>query len=137
MTSSKSKFIQVVVLALIQKGDTFLFTLRHDPGSDYHNKWQIPGGGHEFGETPLQTLHREVREELGVEVEIIRLLPDIQTKVRNTWQGIFITYLCKLKDEQAAVILNDEASEYKWLRYEDLKHTKTLSGCVELIKSLS
>ncbi len=132
--------VQIVVLALIQKEDTFLFTLRHDPGSDYHNKWQIPGGGHEFGETPIQTLHREVREELGIEVEIVQMLPDIQTKVRNTWQGIFLTYHCKLKDTDSPIVLNDEASEYKWLTLEDLADHDTfqsLDGCVDLIKSLS
>lgn len=36
--------------------------------------WTCPGGRAEFGETAEQTLIREMREELGVEIEIVRLL---------------------------------------------------------------
>ncbi len=36
--------------------------------------WTCPGGRAEFGETAEQTLTREMREELGVEIEIVRLL---------------------------------------------------------------
>src|SRR5262245_12155482 len=36
--------------------------------------WTFPGGRAEFGETADETLRREMREELGVEVEVIRPL---------------------------------------------------------------
>src|SRR5215471_3192799 len=36
--------------------------------------WTFPGGRAEFGETADQTLRREMREELGLEVEVVRLL---------------------------------------------------------------
>ncbi|MEW6209601.1 MAG: NUDIX hydrolase [Acidobacteriota bacterium] len=38
------------------------------------NFWVFPGGRAEFGETAEQTLKREMREELGVEIEVVRLL---------------------------------------------------------------
>jgi 8-oxo-dGTP diphosphatase len=37
--------------------------------------WELPGGKVDPGETPLQALHREIAEELGVEVEVGRELP--------------------------------------------------------------
>ncbi len=40
-------------------------------GDDF---WAFPGGRAEFGETAEQTLIREMREEIGVEIEIVRLL---------------------------------------------------------------
>ena len=36
--------------------------------------WTVPGGRAEMGETAEATLKREMREELGVDVEIVRLL---------------------------------------------------------------
>jgi 8-oxo-dGTP pyrophosphatase MutT (NUDIX family) len=36
--------------------------------------WCLPGGRAEFGECASATLHREILEELGVEVEVERLL---------------------------------------------------------------
>ncbi|MYW96277.1 NUDIX domain-containing protein [Amycolatopsis rubida] len=35
--------------------------------------WALPGGGHDIGETITQTAVREVKEETGLDIEIIRL----------------------------------------------------------------
>jgi ADP-ribose pyrophosphatase YjhB (NUDIX family) len=42
-----------------------------DPGK---GKWDLPGGFLDEGEHPLQCLHRELREEGGVEIEPLELL---------------------------------------------------------------
>ncbi|NIW98405.1 MAG: NUDIX domain-containing protein [Phycisphaerae bacterium] len=45
--------------------------LHQAEGEDF---WTFPGGRAEFGEPAEQTLHREMREEIGTEVEVVRLL---------------------------------------------------------------
>ena len=57
-----------VAAAIIYKGGRFLLSKRKD---DQHQggKWEFPGGKIETDETPEQALHRELREELGIEVE--------------------------------------------------------------------
>ena len=42
--------------------------------AEYEAFWTFPGGRAEFGETADETLRREMREELGLEVEVVRLL---------------------------------------------------------------
>ena len=99
--------IKPVVIALIKKDGKFLMTKRvsFDPEDKefYPFVWQFPGGGLEFGETPEETVKREMIEEIGVEIEIISLIPKIYTEVRGKWQGIFICFLCKLKDENSKI----------------------------------
>lgn len=37
-------------------------------GGPYKGKLDLPGGGFEYGETPNQTVTREIKEELGIEI---------------------------------------------------------------------
>lgn len=39
-----------------------------------NNLWALPGGGHDVGERITETAVREVKEETGVDVEILRLV---------------------------------------------------------------
>lgn len=71
-------------------GDRLLVILRDDtPGIDYPDHWDFPGGGREPGETGLETLAREMDEEVGLPLEEAELLwsvllpaphrPDVRT----------------------------------------------------------
>ncbi len=131
---SQSKTINVVVLALIKKDDRYLFTLRSDGDSVLNGRWQIPGGGLEFGETVLDCLHREVAEELGTKISVIHPHPIIDSDVRDNWQGVFLTYLSKLQDGET-ITLNEEASEFKWFTLEELIKANPLRGCIEAVIS--
>ena len=87
----------------------------------------------EYGETPEEALNREIKEELGVEIEIISLLPKIFTESRNNWQGIFIVFLCLLKNPIAKIVLNHEASEYQWYTLEEIQRLKTLPKTIDML----
>jgi len=130
-------YFQPVALAVIQKGNSYLLTLRVDTHEDLNGKWQIPGGGVDFGETPIEALHREVREELGIEVTIKHLIPLVNTRVRNKWQGIFISYLCEMKNEADHIVLNEEATQWKWFTLEEMQEIAVLPGCMEIIMANS
>lgn len=58
-----------VVAALIEDGDRLLIQQRPANG-ERGSLWEFPGGKREAGETDLQALVRECREELGIEVEV-------------------------------------------------------------------
>ncbi|MFA6533228.1 MAG: NUDIX hydrolase [Patescibacteria group bacterium] len=129
--------IKPVVIALIKKANKLLMTKRvsFDPKDKefYPYVWQFPGGGLEFGEAPEETAKREMIEEIGVEIEIISLIPKIYTEVRHNWQGIFICFLCKLKNENSEIILNHEASEYNWFELEQISKLKLMPKTFEMV----
>jgi len=61
--------IQVVVAALIERGGRLLISQRL-PDAGHGGRWEFPGGKRESGEHDSQALHRELREELGIELAI-------------------------------------------------------------------
>ena len=72
----------VKVYASVRNGDKFIvLTKETENGLDY----QISGGGVDEGESLEQAIKRELREELGVEVEIIKEL-GVYDKLYKTWR---------------------------------------------------
>ena len=116
------KHTQLVVDGVIIRENKILLTKRNEEKKDskFQDLWQLPGGGHEFGETPEQTLHRELKEECGIDVIIKTLFPKIYTEARSYWQGMFIIYICEMKDPTQPIILNEESNEYIWCDLNDL-----------------
>jgi 8-oxo-dGTP diphosphatase len=63
---------KLVVAALVRDGARILMSRRR-PDQAMPNLWEFPGGKVEPGEHPEAALRREVREELGCDVEIDRV----------------------------------------------------------------
>jgi len=63
------KFIEVAAGLVFREGK-LLLTQRY-AGAHLGGLWEFPGGKRELDESFEQCLHRELREELGIEVEIL------------------------------------------------------------------
>jgi mutator protein MutT len=71
--------------------------LTTDPG-----KWEFPGGKQEQGESIQQCLHREWKEELNVNIEIITLLP-IKSQMDKYCCRFFIGQIIDMENIQMRV----------------------------------
>ena len=84
-------------------------------------KWEFPGGKIEPTETEMECIKREIREELGIEIEVLeRLTPSIHQYPSFTIELIPYTahYLSgdlKLKEHNSYVLMNrDELDRLDW-----------------------
>jgi ADP-ribose pyrophosphatase YjhB (NUDIX family) len=55
------------VSAILRWQDRVLLCRQEKPGREY---WLLPGGGVDSGETLIEALRRELREELGIEADV-------------------------------------------------------------------
>ncbi|MDD5180160.1 MAG: Nudix family hydrolase [Gallionellaceae bacterium] len=64
----KNKIVEVAA-AVLQKPDGSFLLAQRPADKIWSGYWEFPGGKVEEGESPLHALHRELREELGIEVQ--------------------------------------------------------------------
>ena len=64
----KANIVEVAA-AVLQRPDNSFLLAQRPPGKIWAGYWEFPGGKIEPGETPYHALVRELREELGIEVQ--------------------------------------------------------------------
>lgn len=115
----------VGVGALIHDGEgrVLLIKRRFEPNK---GRWSLPGGLLETGETLVEAGKREVREELGVEMEVEKLfqvseemIKDHEAKTR--FHFVLVDYLASLPKRGAMITLNEESESFKWFRPEEVE----------------
>lgn len=78
--------------------------------------WGLVGGTTIEGENPWQGLQREIQEEIGQSLSIIKTIP-LETFVSNDTVFSFHTYLCVVENEFLPV-LSDEHCGWSWSKID-------------------
>ena len=109
-----------VVAAIIRKGEQIFATQRGY--GDWKDWWEFPGGKMEPGETPEQTLVREIREELSCEISIDKFLctvawdyPEFHLTLHCFMCSLLSESLHLNEHEAARWLSKDQLSSVKWL----------------------
>ena len=88
--------------------DHNILLIRHTEHASGRSYWVIPGGGREVGETEMDCVMREMREETNLVVTVERLL--VETAIPNDpFNKTRKTYLCTIVSGQAAPGFEPEA----------------------------
>ncbi len=127
-----------VVAATIVKAGRVLATQRSvkDVNRAAAGLWEFPGGKVEFGEAPEEALFREIYEELGVEIKVLKLLPHVLSNVYSTeLHVIVVCYQCEVCDPGSWLVLSSSVSNYLWLsRDEALTFQPVLPGFTRFVE---
>jgi ADP-ribose pyrophosphatase YjhB (NUDIX family) len=105
--AADSPRFRIGVFAIVERDGRYLLARRRD--IDW---WNLPGGGLEYDETVEVGLIREVREEVGVVVELVRLV-GVYSKPRK--REVVLTFLCHLAPQSPEPGVSEEVSEVAWL----------------------
>ena len=131
----------VAVIAVITNAQgEVVMAIRNQPDfPEIHGKLEFPGGGLEFGETPEEAVIREAKEESGLDVEIVRLLPKIYTNYwgqpEKTDQVILISYECRIIGGQLGS-KDLEIGGLKFMKPEEIDYSQALPKTKEIIDLL-
>ena len=82
-------------------------------------EWDIPGGGIRFGESLLDCLHREVKEETGLTVCVDKLIFAATPIVSPDKLVVGLTYLSHADFD--TVTLSHEHTDYLWATKKQLR----------------
>ena len=116
-----------VVAAIIRDGDKIFATQRGY--GDFKDGWEFPGGKIEPGETPQQTLAREIREELDTEIAVGDYLTTIEYDY-PTFHLSMQCFWCTIADG-TPVLKEHEAA--RWLEVENLDSVDWLPADLSII----
>lgn len=134
-----NKQITVVCGVLYHNGSVLMAQRSEPEQPEAHLKWEFPGGKVDFGETAVQAVEREFREETGIDIAVKKLLPFSQT---NYWdyewgkqQTLCFAFLCELVKE------NDRPNDHHiekidWIPLEKIDMLDSLPGTKEVIVAL-
>ena len=91
--------------------------------SKKYGQWDVPGGFLELGEHPEAGLQREMREELGVEIEILEMLGIFmdhycQAGKKTGDSTLNICYLAKIKSGKPKP--SSDVAAYKWFKRSEI-----------------
>lgn len=102
---------------------------------DHAGNWEFPGGRIDFGETPVETLRREFKEELNVgQIEIGEVIDifSFTTEARgNDYHFIVVVYDCRA--DLSKVRISEEHLEYAWISFDQLDQYQMRGGYRQLL----
>jgi nucleoside triphosphatase len=111
---TRQQYPEPTVGALVfnQEGKIFLMK-----SYKWRNKFVLPGGHVELGETLKQALKREIKEETGLDIFDIKFICFHEFIFKKDfWKKrhfLFLNFICKTNSSR--VKLSDEGQEYLWV----------------------
>lgn len=85
------------------------------------DKYYIPGGKREIGETDEEALVREINEELSVTIDAktLKYFGTFEAQAHGHPEGIIVKMTCYSGKYSGELKANSEIEEIKWLKYAD------------------
>lgn len=124
---SKTESVELTTLCLIRRGDEYL--LQNRVKKDWAG-YTLPGGHVEPGESIVDAVVREMKEETGLTIINPKLCGVKQFPIEK---GRYIVFLF-VADEFTGEVISSEEGEMHWIPKEELATIKTVDDFEELLQ---
>lgn len=123
----RTETVELTVLCLIRNGNRIL--LQNRVKDDWHG-YALPGGHVEKGESFVDAVKREMKEETGLEIENPKLAGVKQFPIDN---GRYVVLLFKANNFSGELVASDEGN-MEWIDIGSLDKIKKVDDLLDLIK---
>lgn len=122
-----------VVAAIIKKDNKILCVQRNENKLSYiSKKYEFPGGKMEANETKKETIVREIKEELAMDINV----KEEFLTVTHQYPDFLLTmhsFICTSNESKVTLT---EHIDYKWLELEELDTLDWAAADVPIVKKL-
>jgi 8-oxo-dGTP diphosphatase len=118
MSEAGKKIVLVAACALVDSDNRILLAQRPE-GKSLAGLWEFPGGKLEAGETPEETLVRELEEELGIRTKVACLAPlTFASHSYETFHLLMPLFVCRRYE---GIPYGREGQVVKWVKVNALR----------------
>ena len=126
--------IKLIPAVCLVDTDGRVLLSQRPPGKSMAGKWEFPGGKIETGETPEDTLIRELDEELGIDTHFSCLAPlCFVSHAYFDWHMVLMLYVCRRWQGTPAP---QEGNDIIWVRPQHLRDYDMPDANLELISAI-
>ena len=121
--------------ALVFKEDSILLVIRRNPPLE--GTWSLPGGRCHEGEHLRDAVIREVKEECGIDIEVVdflKLFEYIERDVRKKIKYHYIVFDFKALYKSGILQHASDASDARWVRIDELDKYELTDAVRGLVK---
>ena len=120
-------YIGVGVGAIIVDSPGRLLLAKRGPkAKNERGLWEFPGGSVELGETLAEALHREMREELGIEIVVGELLDVVDHILKEEGQHwVSPTFICTIASGEPRIKEPEKCAEIGWYHTNEIPEKLT------------
>jgi len=124
---------QIVVAAMIADGEGRVLIAERPEGKFMAGWWEFPGGKLEFGESPEEGLAREVREELGMEIEVGDPFHVVNVARTPDSAVLVMFYWCRWTGGEIQLL---DAGDVAWVTVDEFENVRFLESNRAVVEKL-
>lgn len=126
----------LVTGAIIPDNGRILVAQRHNTSRFEPSKWEFPGGKVDFSEHPEESLKRELKEEMGVDIEtgpLYEVLSHVYDNNGDIRHVVLLFYLCRIIEGKPERL---DCQDLLWVDRKEMASLPFVKGDVPLVNTI-